>query len=94
LGGVKDKIAAGPARHFSALTGQMVNFLGTMQMEFAGAQAFNSVDTYLAPFVRYDNLNYRATKQLIQQMVFCYECSFPLGKPSSLSEFFLRLGSP
>ncbi len=70
FGGVKDKIAAGPARHLSALTGQMVNFLGTMQMEFAGAQAFNSVDTYLAPFVRYDQLDYRATKQLIQQMVF------------------------
>ena len=70
FGGVKDKIAAGPARHLSALTGQMVYFLGTLQMEFAGAQAFNSVDTYLAPFVRYDQLDYRATKQLIQQMVF------------------------
>ncbi|MCX6089667.1 MAG: ATP cone domain-containing protein, partial [Candidatus Atribacteria bacterium] len=70
FGGVKDKVAAGPAKHFSALTGQMVNFLGTMQMEFAGAQAFNSVDTYLAPFVRYDHLDYRMTKQLIQQMVF------------------------
>ncbi|BER91508.1 MAG: hypothetical protein PWP60_1312 [Candidatus Atribacteria bacterium] len=70
FGGVKDKIAAGPAKHLSALTGQMVNFLGTMQMEFAGAQAFNSVDTYLAPFVRFDRLNYRMVKQLIQQMVF------------------------
>lgn len=70
FGGVKDKIAAGPAKHLSALTGQMVNFLGTMQMEFAGAQAFNSVDTYLAPFVRYDRLSYQAVKQLIQQMVF------------------------
>ncbi len=70
FGGVKDKIAAGPAKHLSALTGQMVNFLGTMQMEFAGAQAFNSVDTFLAPFVRYDHLDYRMTKQLIQQMVF------------------------
>ncbi|MGQ9622343.1 MAG: ribonucleoside triphosphate reductase [Candidatus Caldatribacteriaceae bacterium] len=70
FGGVKDKIAAGPAKHLSALTGQMVNFLGTMQMEFAGAQAFNSVDTYLAPFVRHDRLLYPAVKQLIQQMVF------------------------
>jgi ribonucleoside-triphosphate reductase len=70
FGGVKDKVAAGPAKHLSALTGQMVNFLGTMQMEFAGAQAFNSVDTYLAPFVRYDRLLYPAVKQLIQQMVF------------------------
>ncbi|HSV31001.1 MAG TPA: ribonucleoside triphosphate reductase [Atribacteraceae bacterium] len=70
FGGVKDKVAAGPAKHLSALTGQMVNFLGTMQMEFAGAQAFNSVDTYLAPFIRFDRLNYRMVKQLIQQMVF------------------------
>ena len=70
FGGVKDKVAAGPAKHLSALTGQMVNFLGTMQMEFAGAQAFNSVDTYLSPFVRFDHLDYRMTKQLIQQMVF------------------------
>jgi ribonucleoside-triphosphate reductase len=70
FGGVKDKIAAGPAKHLSSLTGQMVNFLGTMQMEFAGAQSFNSVDTYLAPFVRYDNLDYPTVKQLIQQMVF------------------------
>jgi len=59
-----------PPRHLSALTGQMVNFLGVMQMEFAGAQAFNSVDTYLAPFVRADNLDYKEVKQLVQQMVF------------------------
>lgn len=64
------QIVAGPAKHLSALTGQMVNFLGVMQMEFAGAQAFNSVDTFLAPFVRVDNLDYQDVKQLIQQMVF------------------------
>ncbi len=70
FGGVEGKINAKPARHLSALTGQMVNFLGVMQMEFAGAQAFNSVDTYLAPFVRKDALSYKEVKQLIQQMVF------------------------
>lgn len=70
FGGVEGKVTAKPARHLSALTGQMVNFLGVMQMEFAGAQAFNSVDTLLAPFVRADNLDYKETKQLIQQMVF------------------------
>lgn len=70
FGGVEGKINAKPARHLSALTGQMVNFLGVMQMEFAGAQAFNSVDTLLAPFVRSDGLDYQEVKQLIQQMVF------------------------
>jgi ribonucleoside-triphosphate reductase len=70
FGGVEGKITAKPARHLSALTGQMVNFLGVMQMEFAGAQAFNSVDTLLAPFVRADKLDYNEVKQLIQQMVF------------------------
>jgi ribonucleoside-triphosphate reductase len=70
FGGVPGKVAAGPAKHLSALTGQMVNFLGTMQMEFAGAQAFNSVDTYLAPFVKADGLDYKNVKQIIQQMVF------------------------
>ncbi|MGE4547632.1 MAG: anaerobic ribonucleoside-triphosphate reductase, partial [Desulfurella sp.] len=70
FGGVEGKINAKPAKHLSALTGQMVNFLGVMQMEFAGAQAFNSVDTLLAPFVRADKLSYDEVKQLIQQMVF------------------------
>ncbi len=70
FGGVEGKITTKPARHLSSITGQMVNFLGVMQMEFAGAQAFNSVDTLLAPFVRADNLDYEEVKQLIQQMVF------------------------
>ncbi|OSS42656.1 Ribonucleotide reductase of class 3 (anaerobic), large subunit [Desulfurella amilsii] len=70
FGGVEGKINAKPARHLSALAGQMVNFLGVMQMEFAGAQAFNSVDTLLAPFIRSDNLDYTQVKQLIQQLVF------------------------
>ncbi|MGY4686715.1 ribonucleoside triphosphate reductase [Petrotoga sp. DB-2] len=70
FGGVEGKINAKPAKHLSALTGQMVNFLGVMQMEFAGAQAFNSVDTLLAPFVRADKLSYDEVKQFIQQMVF------------------------
>ncbi|MDY6894263.1 MAG: ribonucleoside triphosphate reductase, partial [Thermotogota bacterium] len=70
FGGVEGKINAKPAKHLSALTGQIVNFLGVMQMEFAGAQAFNSVDTLLAPFVRTDKLSYDEVKQFIQQMVF------------------------
>ncbi len=68
--GGKGKVTAGPAKHLSSLLGQMVNFLGVAQMEFAGAQALNSVDTYLAPFVRVDKLSYDELKQLIQQLVF------------------------
>ncbi|BBJ28359.1 ribonucleoside triphosphate reductase [Athalassotoga saccharophila] len=70
FGGVEGKITTKPAKHLSSITGQMVNFLGVMQMEFAGAQAFNSVDTLLAPFVRSDRLSYEEVKQSIQQMIF------------------------
>ncbi|MFC1478289.1 ribonucleoside triphosphate reductase [Candidatus Margulisiibacteriota bacterium] len=70
LGGVKNKINSKPAKHLSTLISQMINFLGTMQNEWAGAQAFSSFDTYLAPFVRVDNLSYKAVKQQIQSFVF------------------------
>ena len=68
--GGKGKVTAGPAKHLSSLFGQIVNFLGVAQMEFAGAQALNSVDTYLAPFVRIDRLSYDELKQLMQQFIF------------------------
>jgi len=64
------RVTAGPAKHLSSFLGQMVNFLGVTQMEFAGAQALNSVDTFLAPFVRLDKLGYGEVKQLIQQLIF------------------------
>lgn len=70
LGGVKGKISSGPAKHLSTLCNQMVNFLGIMQNEWAGAQAFSSFDTYLAPFVKKDNLTYTQVKQCIQSFVF------------------------
>jgi ribonucleoside-triphosphate reductase len=70
LGGVPDKISSKPARRLSTLVQQMVNFLGIMQNEWAGAQAFSSFDTYLAPFVKKDNLDYKEVKQAIQQFVF------------------------
>jgi len=70
LGGVKGKISSRPARHLSVLVQQMVNFLGVMQNEWAGAQAFSSFDTYLAPFVRIDNLSYDEVKQQVQSFVF------------------------
>ncbi len=70
LGGVKGKITSSPAKHLSTLCNQMVNFLGIMQNEWAGAQAFSSFDTYLAPFVREDNLSYKEVKQCIQSFIY------------------------
>lgn len=68
--GVPGKTEAGPAKHLSAAVGQMVNFMGTLQNEWAGAQAFSSVDTYLAPYVRKDNLSYRQVEQSIQELIY------------------------
>lgn len=70
LGGIKGKIASTPASHLSTLCNQMVNFLGIMQNEWAGAQAFSSFDTYLAPFVKADKLSYKEVKQCIQSFVY------------------------
>jgi ribonucleoside-triphosphate reductase len=70
LGGVPNKISSGPAKHLSTLVQQMVNFLGVLQNEWAGAQAFSSFDTYLAPFVKHENLSYKEVKQCIQSFVF------------------------
>jgi ribonucleoside-triphosphate reductase (formate) len=68
--GIPGKIEAGPPKHLSSAVGQMVNFLGTLQNEWAGAQAFSSFDTYLAPFVRKDNLPYAQIKQCIQEFIY------------------------
>lgn len=70
LGGIPGKISSTPASHLSTLCNQMVNFLGIMQNEWAGAQAFSSFDTYLAPFVKKDNLTYKEVKQCIQSFVY------------------------
>ncbi len=70
LGGVTGKITSSPAAHLSTLCNQMVNFLGIMQNEWAGAQAFSSFDTYLAPFVKVDNLSYKEVKQCIQSFIY------------------------
>ena len=70
LGGVPGKITSAPAKHLATLCNQMVNFLGIMQNEWAGAQAFSSFDTYLAPFVRADNLDYNAVKKAIESFVY------------------------
>lgn len=70
LGGIPGKITSAPASHLSTLCNQMVNFLGIMQNEWAGAQAFSSFDTYLAPFVKADNLSYKEVKQCIQSFIY------------------------
>ena len=70
LGGITGKITSSPAGHLSTLCNQMVNFLGIMQNEWAGAQAFSSFDTYLAPFVKIDNLSYKEVKQCIQSFIY------------------------
>ena len=69
LNGVPGKTDAAPPRHFHSAVGQIVNFLGTLQNEWAGAQAFSSFDTYMAPYVRVDGLNYKQVKQCIQELI-------------------------
>ncbi len=68
--GVPGKIECSPPKHLRSAVGQMINFIGTLQNEWAGAQAFNSFDTYLAPFVRKDNLDYKEIKQCIQEFIY------------------------
>ncbi|MDO8263183.1 MAG: ribonucleoside triphosphate reductase [Gallionella sp.] len=70
LNGVPGKVEAGPPKHMSSAVGQIVNFLGTLQNEWAGAQAFSSFDTYMAPFIRKDNLPYADVRQSIQELVY------------------------
>ena len=70
LGGIKGKITSAPAKHLSVLCNQMVNFLGIMQNEWAGAQAFSSFDTYLAPFVKVDDLSYAEVKKCIEAFIY------------------------
>ena len=70
LGGIPGKITSSPANHLSTLCNQMVNYLGIMQNEWAGAQAFSSFDTYLAPFVKVDNMTYKEVKQCIQSFIY------------------------
>jgi anaerobic ribonucleoside-triphosphate reductase len=70
LNGVADKVEAGPPRHMSSAVGQIVNFLGTLQNEWAGAQAFSSFDTYMAPFIRNDGMTYPEVRQCIQELVY------------------------
>ncbi len=89
LGGVKNKINSKPAKHLSTLISQMVNFLGTMQNEWAGAQAFSSFDTYLAPFVHRDQLTYKEVKQQIQSFIFSINTPSRWGSQSPFTNITL-----
>ena len=89
LGGIPGKITSAPASHLSTLCNQMVNFLGIMQNEWAGAQAFSSFDTYLAPFVKVDNLSYKEVKQCIQSFIYGVNTPSRWGTQSPFSNITL-----
>lgn len=94
LGGVKEKITSKPAAHLNTLVHQMVNFLGVMQNEWAGAQAFSSFDTYLAPFVKADSLDYKAVKQCIQSFVFGVNVPSRWGSQAPFTNITLDFNCP
>lgn len=89
LGGVPGKITSSPASHLATLCNQMVNFLGIMQNEWAGAQAFSSFDTYLAPFVKIDNLSYDQVKKCIESFIYGVNTSSRWGTQSPFSNITL-----
>jgi anaerobic ribonucleoside-triphosphate reductase len=91
LGGVTGKIASKPAKHLSTLVVQIVNFLGVMQNEWAGAQAFSSFDTYLAPFVKVDNLSFEEVKAVHPKLHLWGEYTQPLGFPGPIHQHHLGL---
>lgn len=92
--GVEGKVASKPAKHFRTALGQMVNFLYTMQGESAGAQAFSNFDTLLAPFVRYDGLNYKQVKQALQEFVFNMNIPTRVGFQTPFSNITMDLTVP
>ncbi|CCO23287.1 ribonucleoside triphosphate reductase [Maridesulfovibrio hydrothermalis] len=92
--GLRGRCSSAPAKHFDSVTGQMVNFLGTLQNEWAGAQAFNNVDTYLAPFVRHDGLSYDRVKQIVQKLVFNLNTTSRWGGQSPFTNFTFDLVPP
>ncbi len=94
FGGVPGKINARPPKHLDTAVAQIINFLGTMQMEFAGAQAFSSVDTYLAPFIRADNLSYRQVKQNMQRLIYGLNIPSRWGSQTPFTNFTFDLVPP
>ncbi len=91
---LEGRSCAGPAKHFDSILGQMVNFLGTLQNEWAGAQAFNNVDTYLAPFIRHDGLTYEQVLQAMQKFVFNLNTTSRWGGQSPFTNLSFDLVPP
>lgn len=91
---LEGRSSAGPARHFDSVLGQMVNFLGTLQNEWAGAQAFNNVDTYVAPFIRHDGLTYDQVRQSVQKFVFNLNTTSRWGGQSPFTNLSFDLVPP
>ncbi len=91
---LEGRSCAGPAKHFDSALGQMVNFLGTLQNEWAGAQAFNNVDTYLAPFIRHDGLSYKKVRQAVQKFVFNLNTTSRWGGQSPFTNLSFDLTPP
>jgi len=91
---LEGRASAGPAKHFDTALGQMNNFLGTLQNEWAGAQAFNNVDTYLAPFVRQDGLTYKQVRQCMQKFVFNLNTTSRWGGQSPFTNLSFDLVAP
>ncbi len=91
---LESRSSAGPAKHFDSALGQMVNFLGTLQNEWAGAQAFNNVDTYLAPFIRYDGLDYGQVRQAVQRFLFNLNTTSRWGGQSPFTNLTLDVTPP
>ena len=89
LGGVPGRVSSAPPRHFSSALGQLVNFLGTLQNEWAGAQAFSSFDTYLAPYVRRDGLTSNEVRQQMQEFIFNLNVPSRLGTQTPLTNLSL-----
>jgi len=94
FGGVPGKIESKPARHFRTALGQVVNFFYTLQGEAAGAQAFSSFDTYLAPFIRYDGLSYKEVKQALQEFFFNINIPTRVGFQTPFTNVTLNLNVP
>jgi ribonucleoside-triphosphate reductase len=94
FGGVSGKIESRPAKHLRTALGQVVNFFYTLQGEAAGAQAFSSFDTYLAPFIRYDHLSYRETKQALQEFFFNINVPTRVGFQTPFTNVTLDLNVP
>ncbi|WP_319467717.1 ribonucleoside triphosphate reductase [uncultured Pseudodesulfovibrio sp.] len=91
---LEGRASAGPAKHFDTALGQMNNFLGTLQNEWAGAQAFNNVDTYLAPFIRHDGLSYDQVRQCMQKFVFNLNTTSRWGGQSPFTNLSFDLVAP